>query len=61
LGHVLGRPSFLPLPGFAMKIMFGEMAQTLLQGPRAIPQHLQELGFEFQFPKAEAALRDLLQ
>ena len=61
LGRVLGRPSFLPLPGFVMKIMFGEMSQTLLQGPRAIPQRLQEMGFEFQFPVAEVALRDLLR
>ncbi len=61
LGRVLKRPSFLPLPGFAMKLVFGEMAQTLLQGPRVIPQRLQEMGFVFQFPDAEAALRDLLQ
>jgi uncharacterized protein (TIGR01777 family) len=61
LGRVLGRPSYFPLPAFVMKLIFGEMAQTLLQGPRALPQRLQEMGFKFRFPEAEAALRDLLR
>lgn len=60
LGEVLHRPSFLPAPGFALELALGEMADMLLNGQRAVPSRLQELGFTFRFPEAEAALRDLL-
>jgi uncharacterized protein (TIGR01777 family) len=61
LGRVMGRPSWIPIPGFALKLAFGEVASVLLEGQRALPKRLQELGFEFRFPTAEAALKDLLQ
>ncbi|NIS82655.1 MAG: TIGR01777 family protein [Anaerolineales bacterium] len=61
LGKVLGRPSFVPVPGFVLRLLFGEMASTLLEGPRVYPERLQELGFTFKFPEAEAALKDLLK
>lgn len=61
LGRVLGRPSWLPLPGFILKLAFGEVSSVLLEGQRAVPQRLQELGFEFRFPTAEMALKDLLR
>jgi hypothetical protein len=61
LGRAMGRPSFVPIPGFAMKLAFGEVTSVLLEGQRAIPERLQELGFEFRFPDAEAALENLLQ
>ena len=38
----------------------GEMGTVVLDGQRAVPQHLQELGFEFKYNTIEAALRDLL-
>lgn len=60
LGKVLRRPSFLPVPGFALQIAFGEKAGLLLGSQKQIPRRLQELGFAFQFPDAESALRDLL-
>jgi NAD dependent epimerase/dehydratase family enzyme len=40
--------------------MFGEMSTLLLDGQRAVPKRLQELGYAFRFPQIEAALRDLL-
>ncbi len=61
LGKVLGRPSLLPTPAFAMQAIFGEMSTMLLNGQRAVPKHLQELGFTFKFPTLEAALRDLMK
>ncbi len=61
LGRAMGRPSFVPIPGFAMKLAFGQVTSVLLEGQRAIPERLQELGFEFRFPDAGAALEDLLQ
>ena len=61
LGTVLGRPSLVPIPGFAMRLAFGEVSEVLLQGPRGIPQRLLEAGFSFRFPDAVPALRDLLR
>ncbi len=60
LGRVLSRPSFLPVPGFALRIAFGELADTLLQGQRAIPSRLLALGYVFQYPEVEPALKSLL-
>lgn len=60
LGRVLGRPSWLPVPAFALRLALGEVASTVLEGQRAIPQKLLDLGFRFRFPDAESALRDLL-
>jgi uncharacterized protein (TIGR01777 family) len=60
LGEVLHRPSLLPAPAFALRLALGEMADMLLNGQRAVPSQLQELGYTFRFPEAEAALRDLL-
>ncbi len=58
LGRVLHRPAVLPLPGFALKALFGEMAQaTILDGQRALPVRLEREGFTFQHPTLEAALR----
>jgi uncharacterized protein (TIGR01777 family) len=61
LGRAMGRPSFVPIPGFAMKLAFGEVTSVLLEGQRAIPERLQALGFEFRFPDAGAALENLLR
>lgn len=60
LGRVLGRPSFLRVPSFAVRLVFGEMSTLVLDGQRAVPRHLEELGFDFRFPQIEAALEDLL-
>ena len=60
LGGVLHRPSWLPVPGFALKLALGEVATMVLDGQRARPARLLDLGFKFRFPDAESALRDLL-
>jgi uncharacterized protein (TIGR01777 family) len=59
LGKVMGRPSFLPVPSIALKTVFGEMSTVLLDGQRAVPSRLQELGYTFQYPTAEAAFKEL--
>lgn len=61
IGKVLGRPAIVPAPAFALRAALGEMATLLLDGQRAVPQHLQELGFTFRFSMAEAALENLLK
>lgn len=60
IGEVMGRPSVVPAPGFAMKLGFGEMATVLLDGQRAVPNKLQQLGFVFKYDTVQAALRNLL-
>lgn len=60
LGRVLGRPSFVPTPAIALRLALGEMATLVLDGQRAVPTRLLESGFDFRFPKLDAALRDLL-
>ncbi len=60
LGRVMKRPAIVPAPAFAIRLLLGEMSTVVLDGQRAVPHRLQELGFAFQFPEAEAAVRDLL-
>ena len=60
IGKVMGRPSWIPVPGFALRLAFGEVAEVVLKGQRAVPKGLLDLGFEFHFPAAEAAIKDLL-
>jgi len=61
LGRVMRRPAFMPVPAFALRLLAGEMSTVLLDGQRAIPRRLLDLGFAFCFPNAEEALRDLLK
>lgn len=62
LGRVLGRPCWATVPGFALKLLLGEMAEPLLlQGQKMLPTRTEQLGYEFKFRTAEAALRDLLK
>ena len=58
LGRVLRRPAFAPVPGLAVKALYGEMATIVTTGQRAVPRRLTELGYEFRRPDLEAALRD---
>jgi uncharacterized protein len=60
LGRALGRPTILPVPGFGLRAVLGEFAETLLTGQRAVPQRAEHLGFTFRFRDLDAALRDLL-
>lgn len=60
IGRALGRPSFLPAPAFALRLLLGEMADALLLGgQRAIPEHALGLGFTFRFPTIDVALADI--
>lgn len=61
IGKVLSRPSFFPTPAIAFKLAFGELATLLVDGQRAIPKRLQEIGYPFKFAHAEPALRDLIE
>jgi uncharacterized protein len=61
LGQVLGRPTLFPVPAFAARLMFGEMADELLLVSALVePRELLASRYAFRFPKLEAALRHLL-
>ena len=60
LGRLLSRPALLPVPGFALKVLFGEMAGMLLTGQRALPAVAAKAGFTFQYPELTPALKSLL-
>lgn len=57
LGEVLYRPTFLPLPEFAVSMVFGEMGDALLlASTKVLPKRLEEVGFEFKYADLKAAL-----
>ncbi|MEA2309612.1 MAG: uncharacterized protein QOI65_1898 [Thermoleophilaceae bacterium] len=58
LGRVLHRPAFMPVPGVAVKLLFGDMASIVTSGVRMVPKRLEELGYRFRRPDLEDALRD---
>jgi hypothetical protein len=61
LGSVLSRPTIFPVPAFAARLAFGEMADaTLLASQRVNPLRLKETGYTFKYPKLEDALRHVL-
>jgi uncharacterized protein len=58
LGRALHRPSWLPVPAFALRILVGEMADpALISGHRVVPKRPLELGFRFKYPEIEGAMR----
>ncbi|MFM7438005.1 MAG: TIGR01777 family oxidoreductase [Snowella sp.] len=60
LGSVLNRPSWLPVPDFAIELLLGEAAQVVLEGQEVLPQATQSSGFEFQYPNLKSSLTKIL-
>ena len=60
LGKALHRPSFIPAPGFMVKLVLGEFGSVILEGQRVIPRRLLENGFVFQYPDIEKALQSIV-
>ena len=61
LGRVLRRPTIIPMPAFAARLAFGEMAEALLlASTRVVPKRLQESGYRFLHPDIDTALRHTL-
>jgi len=60
VGAALHRPAVLPVPGFALKLLYGEMAEIVTTGQRVLPAQLEKLGFEFRYPLIAPALEDAL-
>jgi uncharacterized protein (TIGR01777 family) len=60
LGRVLRRPAFAPVPKLAIRTLYGEMAEIVTEGQRAVPRRTQELGYAFRHTELDAALRSAL-
>jgi hypothetical protein len=60
LGRVLHRPALLPVPKFALRVLYGEMASVVTTGQRALPSRALEHGFEFRHAAIDGALRAAL-
>ena len=60
LGRAMHRPSFLPAPGFVLKLILGEFGSVLLEGQRVIPKKLLDNGYVFTYPEIDGALRSLI-
>lgn len=61
LGAALHRPTAIPTPAFALKLLLGEGASVVTTGQRVLPQRVVgELGYSFAFPHLEGALDDIL-
>ena len=60
LGTVLNRPSWLPVPDFALELLLGEAAQVVLEGQEVLPKATQSMGFEFQYPNLKSSLTKIL-
>ena len=61
LGGALGRPSLLPVPGAALRLLYGEMAEIVTTGARVVPAKPLVLGYEFRHPQLKEALESALE
>jgi uncharacterized protein (TIGR01777 family) len=60
IGRTLHRPSFMPTPGFMLRVVLGPVAGLITKGQRVLPAKALSLGFRFKFPNLDDALRDIL-
>ena len=61
LGEVLNRPSWLPVPAFALEALLGDAAKVVLEGQRVLPKRTQAAGFTFQYSSIKPALQAVLR
>jgi uncharacterized protein (TIGR01777 family) len=57
LGRALHRPAIAPIPGAAIRLLYGDMAEIVTKGQRVVPRRTLELGYAFQHPDLDEALR----
>lgn len=61
LGNIIQRPSWLPVPAFALELLLGEASKLVLEGQNVRPQKTEAMGFQFQYPTIETALSQILK
>jgi uncharacterized protein (TIGR01777 family) len=59
IGHAMGRPALVPVPGFALKVAVGELADSLLTGQRVLPAVAKQNGYHFRYPDIDQAFRGM--
>lgn len=57
IGRIIKRPTLFPVPRFALKILYGELADVIMASAKVLPRRLLRLGFKFKFERFEEALR----
>jgi hypothetical protein len=60
LGEVIHRPSWLPVPDFALELLLGEGSKVVLEGQQVLPKATQAIGFQYRYPTLKSALTDIL-
>ena len=60
IGETLDRPSWLPVPSFALEALLGEGAKLVLEGQQVLPKRTTSYGFEYQYPTLKQALEEIL-
>lgn len=60
LGEVMHRPSWLPVPDFALELLLGDGAQVVLEGQQVLPKRTEASGFQYHYPTVKPALREIL-
>ncbi len=60
LGRAMHRPAFMPTPGFALRLMLGEVAGVVTTGQRVLPKRALALGYTFKYPQIDAALAEII-
>ncbi len=61
MGQVMNRPSWLPVPAFALEALLGDGAMVVLEGQQVLPQRTLDSGFEYQYPNLQPALEQILK
>lgn len=61
LGDVMDRPSWLPVPDFAIEALLGDGAVVVLKGQKVLPERTQAAGFSFDYPEPKEALEDVVK
>jgi hypothetical protein len=61
MGQVMNRPSWLPVPGFALEALLGDGAIVVLEGQQVLPKRTVADGFEYQYPTVKSALEEILK
>lgn len=61
LGEVLQRPSWLPVPSFALELLLGDGAKVVLEGQQVLPKRTLVSGFQYEYPKLRSALEEIVK
>lgn len=60
MGEIIHRPSWLPVPNFALELLLGDAAQVVLEGQQVLPKRTQAYNFGYQYPTVKQALEEIL-